>query len=334
MHELEMRADGTAKMFYVGETPWHGLGTRFETAPATAAAAMAAADQDYTVSKRPVRYYGGNALLEFAGQYVVARDTDDKPFAVVAEDYEPFQPRDAFGFMDPFVADGSAAFETAGSLYGGAALWVLVKLAKPIQILPKDTVRPYLILRTSHDQRYSVGIRFTVIRGVCQNTVSAAFLGDAGRDMAVSIRHTRNVAARVAEVGMAMRAALDAARLMGEAFQKMAQTKLTAARAIELTTVLLPDNPDAKNHARTRNMRAEILTEMDHGPGSDIPGVRGSVWGWLNGATRWADHVRGLGGRRALDETAASNRLNGVWFGAGDELKTQAAKLALAECGS
>ena len=32
-HELEIDGNGQAKMFFVGETPWHGLGKKLEAPP-------------------------------------------------------------------------------------------------------------------------------------------------------------------------------------------------------------------------------------------------------------------------------------------------------------
>jgi hypothetical protein len=52
MHNL-MILNGQASMFYIDETPWHGLGTRLN-GPATAKEAIQAANLDWKVSKTPV----------------------------------------------------------------------------------------------------------------------------------------------------------------------------------------------------------------------------------------------------------------------------------------
>ena len=53
MHNLNIN-DGKASMFYVGEVPWHKLGTQLEQ-PATAQEAIEAAGLDYVVKLKPVK---------------------------------------------------------------------------------------------------------------------------------------------------------------------------------------------------------------------------------------------------------------------------------------
>ena len=47
--------NGKASMFYVGETPWHKLGTKLDN-PATAQEALEAAHLNYTVERCPIIY--------------------------------------------------------------------------------------------------------------------------------------------------------------------------------------------------------------------------------------------------------------------------------------
>ncbi len=53
-----------AAMMYVGEVPWHGLGTRFESPPKTAEEAMRAASLDWKVGLKPVYCMGDGVYYE------------------------------------------------------------------------------------------------------------------------------------------------------------------------------------------------------------------------------------------------------------------------------
>lgn len=66
-------------MFYVRETPWHGLGTRVLTAPATKEA-LEVAGLNWKVIQEPV-YTEANELIE--GYKANVRDSDRKVLGVV-----------------------------------------------------------------------------------------------------------------------------------------------------------------------------------------------------------------------------------------------------------
>ena len=57
---------------------------------------------------------------------------------------------------------------------------------------------------------------------------------------------------------------------------------------------------------------------MLNGKGQDTKAARGTVWGALNGMTRYVDHEK----QARSDES----RLQAAWFGPGDALKTAAFK--------
>src|SRR5688572_2399179 len=120
-HQLEIR-NGQASMIYVGEVPWHGLGTRLD-APATSAEAIRAARLDWRVVKKPLCAVDGLAV-QATNRFAVVRSDlwgkEDCPIlGIVGPDYTPLQNREAFAFFDDIVGEGAAIYHTAGALGGG-----------------------------------------------------------------------------------------------------------------------------------------------------------------------------------------------------------------------
>lgn len=98
-------------MFYVRETPWHGLGTRVLTAPASKEA-LEVAGLNWKVVQEPV-YTEANELIE--GYKANVRDSDRKVLGVVTNRYKVIQNEEAFSFTDSLLGEG-VRYETAGSL--------------------------------------------------------------------------------------------------------------------------------------------------------------------------------------------------------------------------
>ena len=67
-----------------------------------------------------------------------------------------------------------------------------------------------------------------------------------------------------------------------------------------------------------------ILTAIYTSPGAKLTTADGTLWGAVNGATFYADHMRG----RSQD-----SRLTTAWFGAGDDLKNKAVEVAVEMAG-
>ena len=99
MHNL-MILNGQASMFYIDDTPWHGLGTRLN-GPATAKEAIQAANLDWQVSKTPVfTTVNGQRLLVPDTFAVVRNDPLNSPvLGVVSKDYTPLQNSDRASFV-------------------------------------------------------------------------------------------------------------------------------------------------------------------------------------------------------------------------------------------
>jgi phage/plasmid-like protein (TIGR03299 family) len=162
-HEIATTADGRAAMFYTGEPPWHGLGTRLDN-PATAAEAITAAGLDFTVELTRLTTIDGIPVPQRVA--VVRSDTQDV-LGVVSPAYVPVQNRQAFGFLDAIAAEGGIRYHTAGALRRGERVWLLGKLPGEIRVKDSDDVtEKYLLLSNSHDGSSALRVYFTPVRVV------------------------------------------------------------------------------------------------------------------------------------------------------------------------
>lgn len=110
-------------MFYVRETPWHGLGTKVLEAP-DSKEALIAAGLDWNVIQEPI-YTEENEPI--SGYKANIRDSDRRVLGVVTERYKVVQNREAFAFTDELLGQG-VRYETAGSLQDGKKVWLLAHM--------------------------------------------------------------------------------------------------------------------------------------------------------------------------------------------------------------
>ena len=138
-------AANVESMFYVRETPWHGLGVRVNEAPASRDA-LTLAGLDWNVAQEPV-YTETGELVE--GYKANIRDADRKVLGVVTDRYKVIQNREAFAFSDALLGEG-VRYETAGSLQGGRKVWLLAHMPHEY-IITGERISPYLLFSNTHD---------------------------------------------------------------------------------------------------------------------------------------------------------------------------------------
>ncbi len=136
-HNLNFR-NQKASMMYVGDVPWHSLGTKLDKL-ATAAEAIEAAQLDYLVEKHPLFAKVGNVYLPVPDRFGTVRMDEKKVIGDVGARYTVVQNNEAFTFFDSLVGEGEAIYETAGVLGDGERIWIMAKLPTYIKINGKDT---------------------------------------------------------------------------------------------------------------------------------------------------------------------------------------------------
>jgi hypothetical protein len=115
----EIMAHMVETMCYTGETPWHGLGVKVDSAPSSAEA-IKLAGLDWDVVQTPVMVNG----KEIPNYLANVRDSDGAVLGITSDKYKPVQNREAFDFTDAMIGAG-CKYETAGSLKGGKLVWLL-----------------------------------------------------------------------------------------------------------------------------------------------------------------------------------------------------------------
>lgn len=160
-----------------------------------------AAGLDWTVSKQPA-FVTGEHAQRIKGWNAVQRDTDGAIYGLVKDTYRLLQNEEAFDFVQAVLDESPCEGLTAGSLYGGAIGWVLVKLDADVYIHGDGSaLEDYLLATWGHNGRYAFTLADTSVRVVCANTLTA---GVKGAKAKTSIRHTAGMAARIEAVRKAL----------------------------------------------------------------------------------------------------------------------------------
>lgn len=317
---------GRYAMAYQGATPWHQLGQKLGRLT-DVDAALDAAGLRYTVQLEPIYLADGRKV---DGRQAALRLTGDSSPAVqlgtVGDAYTVVQNVDAAAIMRPLV-DMGATIDAAGALGNGEKVWLLANMGQTITPVAGDDVRGYFLLHWSHNGETGVIGSCTGIRVVCQNTLDMA--AASAKSVAVALRHTTNVGARVDQAAALMKRFSQALKETGDTFAQMARKGLTAAQvAAYIETVIPADGAIVSPVVRSR--RDTIAKLVFGGRGADVangemaPGVA-SAWAAYNAVTEYFDHVRPAEAKSAAGVARANSS---AVFGGNAAIKASALVVA------
>ena len=305
---------GRAAIAYAGEAPWHKLGQQL-TPGASIDEWTREAGLAYTVLESPVLYRteAASEPETFKGRKVLHRSDTGGALAVVSDSYHVVQPAEVMGFFEKLVQLGGFELETAGVLSHGRRVWGLARVNDGAEILGGDIVRPYVLLGTSYDGTMATVAKFTSVRVVCHNTITAAL----GSGEAVRVLHSERFDAdRVRQDLGIVAGAWDRFLIQS---RQLAGQPLSAEGADQFVRALLePYKSPGVPVEESRAYRRVLELFNGKGIGSDIPGVMGTRWGMLNAVTELVDHERGR---------SDNTRIESAWFGTGASLKNRALEL-------
>jgi len=330
---------GRAAIAYAGQTPWHGLGQSL-TPGASIDTWTREAGLAYTVLESPVQYkatvhglagLGGPVTKTWDARKVLHRSDTGAPLAVVSNAYNVVQPGQVMDFFRELVDLGGFQLETAGALSDGRRVWALASVGDAAPVVAGDLVKPYLLLGTSYDGTMATVAKFTAIRVVCNNTITAAVGGySGGRVVRGESEINTGYLKSAVRVLHSERFDPESVRLqlgiVANAFEGfLVQSRQLAGQAMDLVQadafvaeLLRPYHSSARPVTESKAY-VRIMQLFDGAAiGSDLAGVAGTRWAMLNAVTELVDHERGR---------SNNTRIESAWFGTGAALKARAVDL-------
>jgi len=306
-HEIE-------SIFYVGETPWHGLGKELKEAP-TISDAIIQSGLDWMVKKEEIFLADGTKCPGFA----TVRETDNKVLGVVGPRYQPLQNKDAFNFFQPFVDSGIVELETAGSLSEGKKVWVLARInGGDVQVTGDDVIRPYVLLSNSHDGTNAIRVGFTGVRVVCANTMAMAHNSDASK--LLRVRHSINAVSNLDSIRDIMNVVRGEFEASAEQYRVLANKSINRSDLEKYIKVSLGYSAVDELSTRANNQVNNVIALFENGRGMDLKSARNTYFGAYNAISEFLSHNVGNSG---------DSRYSSLWFGPNLKKNNDALELAL-----
>jgi phage/plasmid-like protein (TIGR03299 family) len=257
-----------------GEVPWHGIGAVLDGV-LTSDEAIREARLTWTVEQTPV-YTANNWAEAIPGYVANVRNDTKEVLGIVSERYHVAQNQDVFAFADDLIGNGKVkcTYETAGSLFNGRRVFMLVNMPKGRIV--GDEYQPYLCLSNAHDGSACLQIFLTGIRVVCNNTLSAA-LNTAKRK--ISIRHLSMMEQRKDEALRAMGAASKYFHDLEAFASELAGKKVNIGKVLDK---LYPVSREMSKRQINSNNEVKDLIKNLFKKKEDLQNFRGTAWGAYN----------------------------------------------------
>ncbi len=299
-------------LFVARELAWHRLGT-FVNHSLTSKEAIEAAQLDFKVKKgvgyvkrdlEDIERLGKGCIVD--NTYFTYRDDIGTVLCsdghAVTKDYTVIQNVEAFDFFDSIVGDQLAIFETAGALRKGETVFVTAKFPEEVVLSKQDKINQYLLFTLNHNGTASIQIKFTPIRVVCNNTLTAALYGKGG----VNIRHSKSYKDKL-EIAKSVLGLEKTVRLqLAETANAFIETKVETEQMIQLVckVFLTKEELDVVSRcnfkyenndivsARKANIINAVLDYTYYGIGQDSDTCDNNLWTFVNGITGYYQNSR------------------------------------------
>lgn len=278
-----------------GIVPWHGIGKVLDGV-LTSEDAIREAKLDWKVEQMPV-YTANNWAEPISGYMANVRSDTREVLGIVGDKYQVAQNQNVFAFADELIRSNreKCTYETAGSLFNGRRVFMLVNMPKGRIV--EDEYQPFVCLSNAHDGSSALQVFITGIRVVCNNTLQAA-LNSAKRK--ISIRHLSGMETRKEEALKTMGAASKYYHDLEVFASELAGKKVNIGKVLDR---LFPASKAMSTRQVKSNMEVKELIKTILRQKDDLQNFRGTAWGAYNAiadyrsnaeprrkTATWADH--------------------------------------------
>ncbi|MBQ3508540.1 MAG: DUF945 domain-containing protein [Peptococcaceae bacterium] len=295
-------AANVESMFYVRETPWHGLGTRVESAP-TSKEALKYSGLSWKVRQEDIKTVDGYPIHGYRAN---VRNDNHAVLGVVSDRYKIVQNDEAFAFTDSLLGEG-VTYETAGSLSGGKRVWLLAKLPDKYKLMGEE-VTPYLVFTNSHDGSGAIRVAATPVRVVCNNTLNLA-LDTAKRSW--SVAHKGDIQRKLDEARNTLFMADQYLKTLQKEAERLSQIRLSDKMVKSWVDELLPvsDNASIQQEKNILRLRRDLQHRYFDAP--DLTVLPKSGWRFINAVSDFATHAEPLRKTEHYKENLFSKTMDG-----------------------
>jgi len=312
------------KMAFVGNTPWHGLGSQLSPNQPLEVW-QHEAGMNWHIEESPVRFVAGanshlGSIHSFPEQKVLYRSDTKAPLSVVSNRYKVVQPLDVLEFYRDLTDYAGYELETAGVLKGGKKFWALARTGQSSMLRGRDEVNGYLLLATSCDGTLATMATPTTVRVVCNNTLAIAVNGSS---QAIRVPHSTafNPQQVKQQLGISVSQWSEFMYRMKMLSERKVKPKEAQQYFLEVICSTDTDMQDRKQLPQHRALQKVQDLYQGQGRGAQLVSAQDTAWGLLNAVTEFVDHEKRA---RSTD-----HRLDSAWFGQGATLKQKALDHAL-----
>jgi phage/plasmid-like protein (TIGR03299 family) len=309
-HKEEVMPANVETMAFIGEVPWHGLGEFIPEKERKNIAKIAErAGLNWNVeTSQPLSFQFENKRRKVRMRAMYRSDTGEE-LDCVGPGYVPFQNAQVLEFFKEYLDTGDMVIETAGSLNGGKQIWALGRMNMSFTLGPNrkpDKTEGYILLMNPHVYGRGMVAKFTAVRVVCWNTLTAALRGEGD---SIKLWHNREFDDNMRQEA---KERLGIARERMEALEQTANDLAVFPLEEDAVVMLATKHFGGDKIKLSRPATRVIDLFKGQAKGALLPSAKGTAWGFLSAVTQYLDHEYGR---------TANSRISRSWNGSHDSKK-------------